>query len=438
MAATKRHIVSSSLPAAGYRMISVLQSALFSGVLAVSCTVMAETSKPTHAFYDLLTDDQLSGPDTDPLQADIETGEGSLLWHDYSISQDDSIDKVFLNEGLLQEDLVLLLNTAEGVEYLTDLSKVKELRYQLDKSNHLRTLDMVLNTHERLRFERDRTYNNAEFTISIMEETVSSELKRISGDIQGSFYRSARSAGLSVSTIQQFANIFQWQVDFSQDLRTGDRFELLLKENGDDRLIIAARIYLKTKTLSAIRDKEGQYFTEEGLQLGRTFERNPLGDGYQVSSGFNLARKHPVTGKVQPHKGTDWAVPVGTEVKNTADGVVSLAVRNHKAAGNYIEIRHGRRYVTRYLHLDSLKVEKGDKVVKGQVIGTSGNSGLSTGPHLHFELYVNGRPVDAMQARLPDGKTLQGNELTRFREATASIVALFNEHDSPILLAKRK
>ena len=156
-----------------------------------------------------------------------------------------------------------------------------------------------------------------------------------------------------------------------------------------------------------------------------------------MSSHFNLARKHPITGKVRPHNGTDWSVPTGTPVMASADGVVVKAVKNHPTAGNYVEIRNGRRYVTRFLHLDSLDVKEGDKVKRGDVIAKSGNTGLSTGPHLHYELYVDGRAVDAMKARLPEGKVLQGTELAEFESFTNSMIALMNQNDGSVLLASK-
>ena len=406
------------------------------GASALSSSALSSSALKV---YDLISDDQLAGPDVDHLLVDIQIGEKEVLWHDYGIAGGDTIDKVFLNEGLSQLDLMKLLNTAEGIEFLTDLSGAQSLRYQLNNTGRLTTLDVVLNTNERLRFERDLSNGNAEFSMSIMEKSISQEIKRIAGDIEGSFYKSGKAAGLSVSTIQQFANIFQWQIDFNRDLRKGDRFEILLKENSDDdKQIIAARLYQKNETHSAIRYTDGQYFTEEGKQLGSSFSRYPLGKGYRVSSSFNFARKHPITGKVQAHKGTDWAVPIGTAVKAPADGVVIKAVKNHRAAGNYIEIRNGRRYVTRYLHLSSMSVKVGDKVSKGQVIAKTGNTGLSTGPHLHYELYVNGRPVDVMKARLPEGKTLEGAELAQFKKETSLVVAMLDQQNSLMLLAKRQ
>ena len=332
-----------------------------------------------------------------------------------------------------------LLDLREGVEYLTDLSEAKSLRYKLNMDNRLTSLEITLNTNERLRFERSLENGNADFSMSVMQASVSLEVARIQGDIQGSFYKSGNEAGLSASTIQQYANIFQWDIDFNRDLRAGDRFDLLVKTADGAEQIIGARLYQKNNTLTALLYTDGQYYSEEGRLLGSSFDRFPLGEGYTVSSHFNLARKHPITGQVRPHNGTDWSVPTGTPVMASADGVVVKAVKNHPTAGNYIEIRNGRRYVTRFLHLDSLDVQEGDKVKRGDVIAKSGNTGLSTGPHLHYELYVDGRAVDPMKARLPEGKILQGAELAEFKAYTNTytntMMALMNQSDGSVLLA---
>ena len=428
-----------------FQLTGICQALLLSSAVAMACnpfTVQASTSHKTQItnantkYLDIVEHD-LDNPEKDPLQADIENNDRQQLWHDYLLSDTDRIEKVFLDEGLPQQDLMRLLDLPEGVDYLTDLSQAKSLRYKLNAANRLTTLEITLNTNERLRFERSLENDNANFSMSIMQASVSLEVARIQGDIQGSFYRSGKEAGLSASTIQQYANIFQWDIDFNRDLRAGDRFELLVKNADGVEQIVGARLYQKNQTLTALLYSDGQYYSEEGRLLGSSFDRYPLGKGYRVSSHFNLARKHPVTGHVRAHKGTDWSVPTGTPVMATADGVVVKAVKNHPAAGNYIEIRNGRRYVTRFLHLDSLNVKKGDKVKRGDVIAKSGNTGLSTGPHLHYELYVNGRAVDAIKARLPEGKTLQGAELAQFQAATSTRIALMNQNDSSLLLASR-
>ena len=430
----------------GLKLNRICQVLLLSTAVAMTCnsfTAQASTSKnsqiATHntQFLDMMVENDLDNPEKDPLQAAIESNDRQQLWHDYPISNTDRIETVFLDEGLSQLDLMRLLDLPEGVEYLTDLSQAKSLRYKLNTENRLTVLEITLNTNERLRFERNLKNGNANFSMSVMQASVSLEIARIQGDIQGSFYKSGKEAGLSASTIQQYANIFQWDIDFNRDLRAGDRFDLLVKTADGAEQIVGARLYQKNKTLTALLYTDGQYYSEEGRLLGSSFDRFPLGEGYRVSSHFNLARKHPITGKVRPHNGTDWAVPVGTPVMATAEGVVVKAVKNHPTAGNYIEIRNGRRYVTRFLHLDSLDVKEGDKVKRGDVIARSGNTGLSTGPHLHFELYVDGRAVDPVKARLPEGKTLQGVELTEFQAKTGMLIAMMDQNDGSVLLASK-
>ena len=420
----------------GYPLTRICQALLLSTAVVMTCNPFtAQASTSTHSqiatdntqFLDMLTEDDLAKPEQDPLQAAIENTDRQQLWHDYLISETDRIETVFFNEGLSQLDLMRLLDLREGVEHLTDLSNAQSLRYKLNSENRLTALEITLNTNERLRFERDLENGNADFTMSVMQASVSLEIARIQGDIQGSFYKSGKEAGLSASTIQQYANIFQWDIDFNRDLRAGDRFDLLVKRTDSGEKIVGARLYQKNRTLTALLNIDGQYYSEEGRLLGSSFDRLPLGEGFRVSSPFNLARKHPITGVVRPHNGTDWSAPVGTAVKATADGVVVKAVSNHPTAGNYIEVRNGRRYVTRFLHLDSMNVKAGDKVKRGDVIARSGNTGLSTGPHLHYELYVNGRAVDAIKARLPEGKTLQGTELAEFQTETGELVAMMTQ-----------
>ncbi len=400
---------------------------------AVNAQVPSESpgSKTTETvrFLDLVTEEQLDGPEKDPLQAVIEQQADNNLWHEYPIDSNDSIEKIFLNEGLSQLDLMKLLEVEDGIGFLTNLNNAEYLRYQLNDNNRLILLDIRLNSGEVQRFER---HDTDDFTLNSVERIIKTEVSKIEGSIVGSFYQSGKRAGLSVSTIQQYANIFQWQINFNRDLRTGDRFELLLqqpseKSNGNTSLIVAARLIQKNRTFTAIRYNDGQYYTEKGRLLGSSFSRFPLSGTERVSSGFNLKRKHPITGKVRAHKGTDWAAPIGTPIVATADGMVIKAVKNHPAAGNYLEIRNGRRYVTRFLHMNALNVKAGDMVKQGDIIGTTGNTGLSTGPHLHYEMYVDGRPVNAMKVKLPAGNVLEGRELEEFVQLTRPIVVRLSE-----------
>ncbi|MCX9561881.1 peptidoglycan DD-metalloendopeptidase family protein, partial [Vibrio cholerae] len=147
--------------------------------------------------------------------------------------------------------------------------------------------------------------------------------------------------------------------------------------------------------------------------LQRAFQRYPVDSKWRISSNFNPRRLHPVTKRVAPHNGTDFAMPIGTPVYTSGDGVVVMT-RNHPYAGNYVVIQHGNTYMTRYLHLSKILVKKGQKVSRGQRIGLSGNTGRVTAPHLHYELIVRGRPVNVMKANIPMASSVPKKEMAQF------------------------
>lgn len=371
-------------------------------------------------------EDYVSSPARDSLREVLEHSESGVLWHEYEVNPDESLSIVFINEGLALADLKLLMNSPQNTDWISDPGKIDILRYRLRNDNCIIELEMTMTSGELLSFSRVIQPAGDAFTVKTDGGKKFLETIHIGGEIQRSFYASAKAAGLSPSAMGKFANIFQWQLEFSRDIHPGDRFEILLGKISEGSLdntrILAAQIYQQRRTLTAIRHSDGRYYNLEGILLGRTFLRFPLETEYPVSSGFDLSRRHPIIGQVREHKGTDWAVPEGTPVITTADGFVVESVEDHPAAGNYVEIRHGRRYITRYLHLSQLKIKSGEQVRRGDVIGLSGNSGLSTGPHLHYEVYVDGRPVDAMKAQLRTNRTLAGSELNDFKQLSARLL----------------
>ncbi|MGI9276461.1 MAG: peptidoglycan DD-metalloendopeptidase family protein [Endozoicomonas sp.] len=382
----------------------------------------------------------MQDPEQDPLTAAIQEKGDESLWYLYPVEENDSIWTFFHNEGLSEFDLMDLFEVEGSVQYLSRLRRVPVARYQVDEQGRLMMLNLPLITGENVFFERTR--NSFVMSVRLDDTDQEPNLIRVTAEISNSLYHSGKAVGLSASTILQFANIFQWQIDFNRDLKTGDRFELLLEQELEtdkptNSGIVAARFQQKDRTLTALLHGDGQFYTPEGKLLGSAFARYPLGKPGRVSSSFSLSRIHPITGETRPHLGTDWAVPVGTPVFAPADGVVSKATLNHPAAGNYIELRNGRRYVTRYLHLNSLEVVEGQLVKKGDLIGKTGNTGLSTGPHLHYELYVNGRAVDPMTVRLPKSRSLSGEELDKFRKSNRRLLTRLDQEKTDRLLARK-
>ncbi|WP_051786250.1 peptidoglycan DD-metalloendopeptidase family protein [Endozoicomonas numazuensis] len=437
-----RHQRSSSQPfnfkIRGILPLVLIASVPFSG-LSVANT--SEQNEPgAFEFHAPLFESDLEAPEQDPLQSFIEQKAGQEIWREYTPSGNDNIWTFFQNQSLSELDLIELLKVDKAEAYLASLESVVNIRYQLYRNNRLARLSLTMKSGEIVLLQKNE---DSLFNLSINSGDHLPEFKTFTGEIQGSLYQSARKAGVSVSAILQFATIFQWQIDFNKDLRAGDRFELLIDDSlknsqGFDGNILAARLYQKDEVHTAVRYSDSQYYTPQGKMLSSSFSRYPLGKESRVSSGFNPARKHPITGQVRPHRGTDWAVPVGTAVYAPADGVIVKAQKNHPAAGTFIEMRNGRRFVTRYLHLSQLDVKEGQQVRKGDTIGRTGNTGLSTGPHLHFELFVDGKAVDVMTARLPTGESLQGDALKRFKIATQPLISAMNRDQQETLLASKE
>ncbi|WP_024871372.1 peptidoglycan DD-metalloendopeptidase family protein [Tolumonas lignilytica] len=251
------------------------------------------------------------------------------------------------------------------------------------------------------------------------------------GTISGSFGNSARNAGLSAGHIHQVARLFQGRIDFRRDLKSGDKFKVLFDRNTvagkaeSDARVLAVILTAKGKTYSAFRSaSDNQFYDDDGSSLSMTksgkFMRYPIPSSTKVSSGFNPHRLNPVTGRVMAHNGTDFSVHVGTPIEATGDGVVVKATR-HPDMGIYIVLRHTGRYSTVYMHLSKSLVKPGQKIKMGQVIALSGNTGRSTGPHLHYEFHVNNRPVDAMRVDLPMNEPMQNT-------AKKSLLAKINEY----------
>ncbi len=362
-------------------------------------------------FYTLPSDD--IGP-VEPVDALDEIASTEPEWQEYVVQNGDTLSTIFNGLGLPLATMYKLLDADKG-KALDGIKPGQTLSLLLDEDNLLLEFKIKRDLlHTRI-FTRD----GDGYQSRLRTEESNWESRALSGVINGSFYISARNAGLSASQIQRVANLFQWQLNFAKDLRQGDSFKVLVQreyvegQSTGKSELQAVELTNKGRTYYAFRHEDGKFYDARGESLERGFIRIPLERYARLSSNFNLSRKHPITGRVQPHKGTDFAVPTGTPVLAPGDGVVVKAVR-HRLAGNYLVIRHGRQYTTRFLHLSKFLVKQGDTVRRGQRIALSGNTGRSTGPHLHYEFHVNNRAVDAMQVKLPMADGLAGSEKKTF------------------------
>jgi murein DD-endopeptidase len=258
------------------------------------------------------------------------------------------------------------------------------------------------------------------------------EQQTISGDIRGSFYLSAQRAGLSETEVANIADLLKNRLDFRREMRLGDTFQVVRTQQfvGDEftgeSQILGVRILCTKRSYDAFLFSDGKYYDRDGNSLIRAFTRYPFTGKHRMTSPFNPRRHHPVTGRISPHNGADFGMSTGTPIYAPGDGVV-VRTMTHRYAGKYIEIRHNDTYSTRYLHLSKILVRKGQSVKRGDRIALSGNTGRSTGPHLHYEFHVKGRPVNPMTAPIPLLASIPKKERGAFNSNVAELLAAMDQ-----------
>lgn len=273
-----------------------------------------------------------------------------------------------------------------------------------------------------------RTFDGA-LRLRELEEKVRDEKKVACGEMNGSFYESVASVGGTPAVISEAAKLFSHKIDFSRDIREGDRFCLVFdrKVTESGRTIEAGDLeYAEVKGQKFYafdrKDSDGkpQFFDELGKNIKGFLLRTPV-DGARITSVFG-ARKHPVLGYTRAHKGVDFGAGTGTPILAAGDGVV-LEARRWSGYGNWLRIRHSGQWDTGYGHISRYApgIRPGVRVRQGQVVAYVGSTGLATGPHLHYEVWLNGQRVNPIGAKVPQGTILGGSELASFKSQKARI-----------------
>jgi len=249
------------------------------------------------------------------------------------------------------------------------------------------------------------------------------KIRLVDNDIQASLYKSALESKIEPNIIVEFARIFGFEIDFQRDIRKNDRFQILYEQMYDDNdkliktgSIIYAFMSVNNREISLYKfgeDENYSYFDINGKSVVKALMKTPI-NGARLSSPFGM-RKHPILGFNKMHKGTDFAAPAGTPVMASGSGTVVKA-KWCGGGGNCIKIKHNSTYTTIYAHLKNFAkgIKSGKKVKQGQIIGYVGSTGMSTGPHLHYEVLVNGKQVNSQKLKLPSGKVLKEEERKKF------------------------
>lgn len=293
-----------------------------------------------------------------------------------------------------------------------------------------------IDTQHRLEVER----HGQTFRGRLVPLASASHERVVHGVMRSSLAAALAAQGEPPKIAVDLAEIFAWEIDFSKDVRDGDRFRLLLQEASSDgttfayQRILAAELVNQDRVLRAVYyapdGDEGAYYHPDGRAVGRRFLRSPL-RYTRISSRFSPRRLHPILGQYRPHFGVDYAAPKGTPVRSAAAGVVVQAGRQG-ANGNIITIRHQHDYSTLYLHLSRFArgIRAGGRVTQGQVIGYVGSTGLATGPHLCFRLMRNGTYLDPLQHRSIAAPPLTRQALPAFQVYAEQLLAKLEDTEA--------
>jgi len=338
-------------------------------------------------------------------------------WQYVQVASGDTMEIIFRRLGLTPRLLHEVVHLDDRTDSLVDLRPGDEIAFDLDDNGMLRALRSEFDDESWLFVEREGDALSSRLEPRNIEVRVA----EVEAEITSSLFNAGKNAGLTDNMILRLAGIFGWDIDFALDIRRGDRFALVFEEIYRDGqflrqgAIIAARFVNQGDSFEAIRFDAGDgpdYYAPDGRPMRKAFLRAPI-NFTRVSSNFNPQRLHPVTRRIRPHNGTDYAAPTGTPVWAAGDGTV-IEAGYTRANGNYIFLKHGNHIVTRYLHLSRKQVSRGDRVRQGQTIGRVGMTGLATGPHLHYEFLVHGRHRDPRRVELPEAEPLSEDVLPAF------------------------
>lgn len=348
----------------------------------------------------------------------------------------DSLYSILRSRGIPGAVVPALLSGGDHGGRLKSLHPGQGLDLHLDSAGVLARMDYRIDDLTTVSYKRD----DAGFASALTTLELERRKAHATGSIASSLFLDAQRVGLSGKQIMQIADIFGWDVDFSHDLRKGDRFTVVYEEllhegklikQGD---ILAAEFVNQGQVHRAVRfispDGRAQYFTPEGMSMRKAFRRSPVKFG-RVSSRFNLKRRHPILHKLRAHKGVDYAASRGTPIMATGDGRVDF--KGTKGGyGKTLVLRHGQSYTTLYAHVQKFArgIRVGKSVRQGEVIAYVGSSGLATGPHVHYEFRVAGRHKDPLRVKLPKSLPISPKLRRTFRNQTHKLAAMLDVYSS--------
>jgi len=343
---------------------------------------------------------------------------------DYKVKQGDTYENIINQISISKKEKKLFLKTVTKNKNLKILRLGQNIYFKIDKRSSPKILEFKVEVSKKKEILFSRTDNNKSFVSKIIEKDLEKLISFKEGVIRTSLYNTALELNIKPNIIIEFARLYGFQVDFQRDIWKNDSFQIIYEEfkNSEGKVIetgeiIYANLNLQNKDIQLYKfeyeKNKIDYFDENGKSMRKTLMKTPI-NGARLSSSFGK-RKHPILGFTKMHTGTDFAAPKGTPIMASGDGLVVRA-KWCGGGGNCVKIKHNSVYQTVYAHLSKFGrgIKKGTRVKQGQIIGYVGSTGLSTGPHLHYEVIENGKKINSQKLKLPSGKILKGEQRKLF------------------------
>jgi len=355
---------------------------------------------------------------------------------DHKISSGETFDKILNNYSIPNEEINQIKKKLNSDYDINNLKPNLEIKITIDQSNNKKITSFLFPVSRTEKIQLTRNLDNNLFEKKIIITNLNKKIVFKEGKITQSLYKTAIDLKVQPNVIIEFARIYGFQVDFQRDIRKNDNFQIMYEvfEDDDGKVFETGNIIFADLKLSGKNnalyyfEKKGSegHYDENGKSVEKALMKTPI-NGARLSSAFGM-RKHPIDGFNKMHRGTDFAAPMGTPIMASGSGLITRA-RWCGGGGNCIKIKHNSTYETIYAHMKNFArgIKEGIRVKQGQIIGYVGSTGKSTGPHLHYEVVVNGKKVNSQKLKLPSGKTLKGKERKIFEVEKIKLDVLKSE-----------
>ena len=360
---------------------------------------------------------------------------------EYTVKQGDTYESIINGLDVPNIEKKKILKIITKNKNLNVLKLNQKISFKIDKKNNTKIKNFIIEIDKKNNIFFERTDDNSTFISKIIEKNLIKKITFKEAIIKDSLYNTAIKIGIKPNTIIEFARLYGFQVDFQRDIWKNDTFQIIYEEfkNQEGSIIesgniIYANLSVQNTDLKLYKfeyENKIDYFDENGKSIRKTLMKTPI-NGARLSSSFGK-RKHPILGFTKMHTGTDFAAPKGTPIMASGDGIITKASWCG-GGGNCVKIKHNSTYQTVYAHMSKFGrgIKKGVRVKQGQIIGYVGSTGLSTGPHLHYEVIENGKKINSQKLKLPSGKVLKGNLRKKFEVNKIKIDVLKSELISKI------